>query len=260
MQEINKSDFGKFLAQLRKERGWTQRNLAEELYVSDKAVSKWERGLSLPDVALLLPLAEKLGVTVTELLEGQRMPQEQRFTAEEVDQLIHRALTFQTEPPERAQERVRKYLPVYLVCSVLGVAGALAVWLLGLVSKELGLAILIVGVILGVVYGAYALFWMEETLPRYYDENRISQFAHGAFHMHIPGIYYNNRNRPHILKVFRIWSMVSLVATPPACALAGWAQLYTGINLEVVVLAIYIGSLFGGIVWAAKRYEGGKER
>ena len=254
MKELDKSSFGKFLAQLRKERGWTQKDLAEELYISDKAVSKWERGLSLPDVSLLLPLAEKLGVTVTELLEGSRTPQEKRFTAAEVDELVRRALTFQTEPPERTQERVKKYLPLYAVCSVLGVAEAAAVWVLGLVSAEVGL---IVGAVLGVVYGAYALFWMEETLPRYYDENRISQFAHGAFHMHIPGIYYNNRNWPHILKVFRVWSMVSLVLTPPACALAEYARPSVGNNLYAAVLVVYIGSLFGAVVWAAKRYEKG---
>ena len=63
--ELNKQAFGAFLAQLRREKGWTQKDLAEKLYVSDKAVSKWERGLSVPDVSLLLPLAELLGVSVT---------------------------------------------------------------------------------------------------------------------------------------------------------------------------------------------------
>ena len=52
--ELNKQAFGAFLAQLRREKGWTQKDLAEKLYVSDKAVSKWERGLSVPDVSLLL--------------------------------------------------------------------------------------------------------------------------------------------------------------------------------------------------------------
>lgn len=45
--ELNKQAFGSFLAQLRREKGWTQKDLAERLYVSDKAVSKWERGESL---------------------------------------------------------------------------------------------------------------------------------------------------------------------------------------------------------------------
>ena len=64
------------MAQLRKEKGLMQKDLAEKLYVSDKAVSKWERGLSIPDVALLVPLAELLGVSVTELLECRRLPQD----------------------------------------------------------------------------------------------------------------------------------------------------------------------------------------
>lgn len=44
--EVNRTAFGQFLNQLRREKGWTQKDLAERLYVSDKAVSKWERGHS----------------------------------------------------------------------------------------------------------------------------------------------------------------------------------------------------------------------
>ena len=73
MFEIDREAFGAFLVRLRKEKELTQKELAEQLYVSDKAVSKWERGLSLPDISLLTPLAECLGVTVTELLRGERL-------------------------------------------------------------------------------------------------------------------------------------------------------------------------------------------
>ena len=176
--EVNRAAFGQFLNQLRREKGWTQKDLAERLYVSDKAVSKWERGLSLPDVALLLPLAGALGVSVTELLEGRRAVQEQRYSAAEVEALIRRALAFPVEPPERQKARVKRYLPVYLICCVLGVAEALAVWMLGLAPTEMGQTCLVLGVGFGVIYGAYAFFWMAETLPRYYDENRIAQYAH----------------------------------------------------------------------------------
>lgn len=151
--EVNRAAFGQFLNQLRREKGWTQKDLAERLYVSDKAVSKWERGLSLPDVALLLPLAGALGVSVTELLEGRRAVQEQRYSAAEVEALIRRALAFPVEPPERQQARVKRYLPVYLICCVLGVAEALAVWLLGLAPTEMGQTCLVLGVGFGVVYG-----------------------------------------------------------------------------------------------------------
>jgi transcriptional regulator with XRE-family HTH domain len=61
-----------FIHELRKEKGMTQRQLAEKLNITDKAVSKWERGLGCPDISILSSLADNLGVTVTELLDGER--------------------------------------------------------------------------------------------------------------------------------------------------------------------------------------------
>lgn len=64
--------FGKFIKQLRAENNMTQKQLAEKLFITDKAVSKWERGLSMPDISLLGSLADIFGVTVSELLNGER--------------------------------------------------------------------------------------------------------------------------------------------------------------------------------------------
>jgi len=69
---MDKTQFGAFVAQNRKELGWTQKELAEKLHVTDKAVSKWERGLSYPDVTLLEPLAAAFGMGVTELVSCKR--------------------------------------------------------------------------------------------------------------------------------------------------------------------------------------------
>ena len=63
---------GAFIAQLRKEKGLTQLALAEMLNVTDKAVSKWERGQSYPDITIVSALADALGVTERELLQGER--------------------------------------------------------------------------------------------------------------------------------------------------------------------------------------------
>lgn len=73
MYTLDKQQFGIFVAQLRKKAGLTQKALAERLHVTDKAVSKWETGQRCPDIALLVPLSEALGVTVTELLECHRV-------------------------------------------------------------------------------------------------------------------------------------------------------------------------------------------
>lgn len=69
---MTESSIGPFICELRKEKGLTQKELAAQLHITDKAVSKWERGLSCPDISLLASLADILGVTTGELLNGQR--------------------------------------------------------------------------------------------------------------------------------------------------------------------------------------------
>ena len=64
---------GTLIKELRKEKGLTQKELADLLHITDRAVSKWERGLCAPDISTLEPLAKILGVTITELIAGQRM-------------------------------------------------------------------------------------------------------------------------------------------------------------------------------------------
>ncbi len=64
---------GRFIASLRKDKGLTQASLANRLDISDKTVSKWERGAGLPDVSLMLPLCEILEISVNELLTGEKL-------------------------------------------------------------------------------------------------------------------------------------------------------------------------------------------
>ena len=68
---MEKETFGGMVAALRREKGMTQAELAEKMGVTDKAVSKWERDLSFPDVNTLPKLAELFGVTVDELLRAK---------------------------------------------------------------------------------------------------------------------------------------------------------------------------------------------
>lgn len=64
---------GRFIKQLRRERGWTQSEFAERLNISEKTVSKWETGRGMPELSLLLPVSELLGVTLNELFAGERL-------------------------------------------------------------------------------------------------------------------------------------------------------------------------------------------
>ena len=64
---------GEFIAEERKAKKYTQRELADKLSISDKTISKWERGNGFPEVSLLLPLCNELEITVNELLSGERL-------------------------------------------------------------------------------------------------------------------------------------------------------------------------------------------
>ncbi len=70
---MNQIDIGKFIASCRKEKGLTQAQLAEKLNITDRAVSKWETGKCMPDSSIMLELCRILGVTVNELLSGERI-------------------------------------------------------------------------------------------------------------------------------------------------------------------------------------------
>ena len=62
---------GKYIAYKRKQKGMTQQELADILMITNKAISKWETGVGVPDISILKDLAKALNVTVDELLEGE---------------------------------------------------------------------------------------------------------------------------------------------------------------------------------------------
>ena len=70
---MDNQKFGQFILALRKEKGWTQLELAQKLNVTDKAVSKWERGVGLPDIKMIEPLAEVFDVSILEIMRSERM-------------------------------------------------------------------------------------------------------------------------------------------------------------------------------------------
>lgn len=73
VRRMDARTFGGFVAACRREKGMTQAELAEKLHVTDKAVSRWERGVGFPDIATLEPLAAALEVSVLELMKSERI-------------------------------------------------------------------------------------------------------------------------------------------------------------------------------------------
>lgn len=70
---MNLEKIGKFIALNRKNKGLTQEQLAEKLGVTNKTISRWETGKYMPDLSLLKPLSEELGITLNELLSGEKI-------------------------------------------------------------------------------------------------------------------------------------------------------------------------------------------
>ncbi len=134
---MEKERIGNFIRQLRTQQGMTQKELADRVHVTDKAVSKWERGLAVPSVDLLMPLSDALAVSVMELLDGQK---------QETDSIaLERANALLQETLER-QKRVilKKRVTMLLLFALLLLCCALSgqlMWNQGLLLDERNLHI-----------------------------------------------------------------------------------------------------------------------
>lgn len=91
---MNNVKIGTFIAQLRKAKNMTQKDLAEKLNITDKAVSKWERGISLPDITILPDLSGILDITVTELLNGEKENNEEDSCSDNSNETVLAAIQY----------------------------------------------------------------------------------------------------------------------------------------------------------------------
>ena len=247
MYEIDKKKFGAFVAHLRKEKGFTQKELAEKLYLSDKAVSKWETGVSLPDTAMFLPLAEILGVTVTELLLCEKG--ENAMDASQVEELVQTVIRSSDEVSRHGCMKKSFWKPVYL-CSLL--LGAVVLWVL-FRSGRLSTC-LVTAVFLGAVFGGYYCFGAKEKLPGYYDQNKISGVSDGVFRMNVPGLSFNNRNWPYIILVIRIWTCCTMALYPMLAMVLSRFSWWNTIEVYGY-LAVLLGGLFVPVYVVGKKFQ-----
>lgn len=97
---MNHEKMGLFISELRKSNQMTQKDLAAKLNITDKAVSKWERGLSCPDISLLSSIADLLGVTTSELLNGEKnniAPEDAKKSIDNALQYADKAVKYKTK-------------------------------------------------------------------------------------------------------------------------------------------------------------------
>lgn len=186
MYEIDNQKFGGFVAALRKEKGYTQKELAEKLFLSNKAISKWERGLSLPDIALLEPLADILGVTVAELLKGERI--HAALEPQEMDELLGKTIHLSDNQKHVHSSFHKMWYLFVLGFSILELG--ILIWQdVNLIQKDIFIL-----EALFALFGAWFCLFAKEQLPTYYDENELHYVSDGVFRMNIPFIRIHNSN------------------------------------------------------------------
>ena len=108
---MNAKDMGMFICKLRKENNMTQMELAQQLHVTDKAVSRWERGIGYPDIQLLPALSESLHVSVAELISCKKSS---NYSNEEVINIIHNLDVYKME----SFRHDRKADKISLICMI----------------------------------------------------------------------------------------------------------------------------------------------
>lgn len=252
MRDIDKSAFGAFVASERKALGMTQKDLAGMLCVSDKAVSKWERGLSLPDITLLEPLAEALNVSVVELLECRRLEKEPL----KEETLVKKVISFSEEPSERIRARKAKNALTIGLCTLSAVAVNLLSWTFKIDLRR-GLEFMGTLEILSVIFGIYFWCFMKERLPNYYDENRVNAYSDGFFRMNMQGVSFNNSNWLYIVKACRVWSATATVGSAIVWSVVSALKLTAGAEHAVfmTLLILFLGGLFVPIYIVGKKYS-----
>ena len=135
---------GKFIASCRKEQGMTQAALAERLGISDRAVSKWETGKSMPDSGIMLELCALLAINVNELLSGERV------MAESYDKRAEEnLLSMKREIEEKNRQMLRTE---YLIATPAVLAGIVLVFVASFVSMPMWLRVVLLAVALVMIF------------------------------------------------------------------------------------------------------------
>lgn len=239
---MNNKNIGNFISECRKAKGLTQKQLAEKLYVSDKAVSKWERNICLFDISLIQPLADILGVSVNELLEGKHLDQKD-------DQEI---LSKIKQYSQKKIKHLRILYGIALLSTVI-----ITLYLMYQYSYEILVQHnYVTYVIIALCFGGYCAFFTKLQLPDYYDENRIHFVSTGIMRINMPGIRFNNNNWFKINQVIIVWSIFILVTIPllyMLTSMLSFTEIW--ITYQTLICIVILSSLFIPLVVCAKRYE-----
>lgn len=156
---MDSKKFGEFIATIRKEKGWTQAELAEKISVTDKAVSRWERGLGFPDINTIKPLADVLEVSVLEIMQSEREPKEE-ISADKATEVLDNVISLVVH--QRQIERRNIIISAVSVTSVV-----LLIFLIDLMQWEAFVFVCMPFIFLGIVLIALSIHRRRMKLSYY---------------------------------------------------------------------------------------------
>lgn len=252
MEPIDNEKFGRFLAEVRKEKNMTQKDLAEKLFVSDKTVSKWERGNSMPSVTLLIPLADVLGISVTELLQGERLKANQPLQSDEVENLVVNSLDLSLQNTLR--QRKKNWIFAFLISIGLVVVEAILLTVSKISIEQMGDSLALSFLML--LFAAWLCLFAKDLLPAYYDTNKVDFVSQGIFRIHMPGMSFNNANWGYVLTVFRVFTLGTAIGYPAICYVSfiiGGFEMWENIKYPTILLIMAV--LFVVTYIVGKKYE-----
>ena len=137
---------GKFIALNRKNKGLTQEQLAEKLGVTNKTVSRWETGKYMPDLSLLKPLSEELGITLNELLSGEKIEEEK--IVENTERNILNTIDYSSKKVENEHKKISIILMILgaiISISALTIFNKESSW--GSIYSIIGIIIFVIGLV-----------------------------------------------------------------------------------------------------------------
>ena len=113
---MNQEKIGKFIAKCRKDKNLTQGELADKLNISNKAISKWETGRGMPDASIMLELCAYLGITVNELLSGEKI-EEGEYKEKANENIIN--IAKESEKNKKVKNKIIIFLTIVIIFSIL---------------------------------------------------------------------------------------------------------------------------------------------
>ena len=161
---MEQEKIGRLISHLRREKKLTQKELATYLGVSDKSVSKWERGICLPDVSLFKPLCEVLGITLNEFFAGEKL-KEENYKEKADENLLHSLENSTFTLKEKIEYFKNKWKREHFFELIVMMIVIVFFIIFGFIKdkKEITFAFIIIGFISGIIENNRMMAYIEKS-------------------------------------------------------------------------------------------------